>query len=292
MESFTIALIQQDSPVGKKDSNIEQTIIWSEKAKAVGASIACFPELNITGHAGHPLMVGEAEDVPDGPSCTKLVELSGELDMYICAGLAECDKGIHYNTYFIAGPEGYIGKQRKVHLSRDEYFYFRAGTKLPVFDLSFVRTGIAICYDNEVPEISRCFAVNGAELLLCPHAARFGSWPNGVYGREKAVREQKDHWRLVHSCRSYDNGVYVALCNTAGNSSELIEDVEANHAGCCMVFDPYGKLIAESKSSDIAEEMVVASLDPKPLHDRRTEPCFNLQTRKPEVFGVLSEQTD
>ena len=190
--------------------------------------------------------------------------------MYICAGIAELDSGIHYNTQFIVGPEGYLGKQRKVHLSRDEYFFFRAGTSLPVFDLPFARVGIAVCYDNEVPEVSRCLAVGGAEVLLCPHAGRFGTWPDNLAGRRRAVGEQKAHWRLLHACRAYDNGVFIALVNTSGQSAENLPDVEANHAGGCMIFGPDGGLVAESSTDDIADEMIVAALDGNEVSKRRS----------------------
>ena len=102
----------------------------------------------------------------------RLERVAAEEKICICAGIAEDDRGIHYNTQFIVGPEGYVGKQRKVHPSQDEYFYFRGGTELPVFDLPFARVGIVICYDNLLPEVPRCLAVAGAELLLSPHAAR------------------------------------------------------------------------------------------------------------------------
>jgi N-carbamoylputrescine amidase len=292
MKKVTFALVQHGSPVGEKGKNLDTAIAWSKKGKQAGASLVCFPELNITGHAGHPTMVSEAEEVPDGPAVRSLIDAAAELDIFIGAGIAEYDRGVHYNTYILVGPGGYVGKQRKVHLSRDEYLYFRGGTSLPVFDLPFAKVGINICYDNEVPEVSRCLAVSGAELVVCPHAARFGSWPDSVKKREKTVREQKAHWKLVHSCRAWDNGFYVALCNTAGRSADILDDVEANHAGCCMVFDPYGKCIAESQATDIADEMVVTSLDPELFKERRREPCFNLQTRRPEVFGVLSEPTE
>jgi predicted amidohydrolase len=212
------------------------------------------------------------------------------LDLYICAGIAEDDRGIHYNTQFIVGPEGYLGKQRKVHLSRDEHYYFRGGTAVPVIELPMARVGIVICYDNLFPELSRCLAVQGAELLLCVHAARFGKWPRDAKGRRKAVENQRRSWRLIHSCRAYDNGCYVALCNMVGQGG--VPGVEANHAGVCMVFGPGGELVAESRSKDIAEEMLVVELDSGKVAERRREPCFNLQTRRPEVFSVLSQPTE
>ncbi len=291
MKDFKIALVQHSSPVGKKKENLEAAVSWARKAEKKGASLVLFPELNITGHAGDPAMVKDAEAVPGGPSVEALSELARELDIHVCAGVAEDDRGIHYNTQFIVGPGGYVGKQRKVHLSNDEYFYFRGGTGLPVFDLSLARVGIIICYDNGFPEVSRCLAVKGAELLLCPHAARFGRWPAAPAGRKKVVRSHKASWKLIQQARACDNGVYVALCNTAGRSAGKLRGVEANHAGGCMVFDPRGKAVAESGAKDIREEMIVVELRGEAVAERRGGRCFNLQTRRPEVFGALVEPT-
>lgn len=291
MIDFNIALIQHASPVRQKQKNLAATFAWARKAREAGASLVCFPELNITGHAGHPAMVEEAEAVPDGPSVTALASFARELDLYLCAGIAEDHRGIHYNTQFIVGPEGYIGKQRKVHLSADEYFFFRGGIELPVFDLPMARVGIIICYDNLLPEMSRCLAVKGAEVLLCPHAARFGKWPREAAARRKAVEGQKDHWRKLHCVRACDNGCYVALCNTAGRSAVGLREVEANHAGGCMVLNPDGEVIAESQQNDIGDEMVAVELAGQAVADRRKQACFNLQTRRPEVFRALAETT-
>jgi len=291
MRSFKIALVQHGSPVGHKKKNLAATAAWVKKAKKKGAAFVCFPELGITGHAGCPEMVDEAEPVPGGPCVEVLHDLARELDITICAGIAEDDRGIHYNTQFIVGPEGYVGKQRKVHLSGDEYFYFRGGTDLPVFDLPLARVGIIICYDNGFPEMSRCLAVKGAELILAVHAARFGRWPRDAAGRRRAVRQHKEGWRRTQSCRANDNGTYVALCNTAGRSATGIRGVEANHAGGCMVVNPNGAVVAESRSRDIRDEMIVVALDGRQVAAKRRRKCFNLQTRRPEVFGVLTGPT-
>ena len=291
MKSFKIALVAHASPVGRKEANLAATIRWAKKAKRKGAAFAVFPELSITGHAGCAEMVDEAEPVPGGPSVAALGDVAAELGIHICAGVAEDDRGIHYNTQFIVGPDGYVGKQRKVHLSADEYFYFRGGTDLPVFGLPFGRVGIVICYDNGFPEMSRCLAVDGAELILAVHAARFGPWPRTPAGRRTARAKHLARWRRIQSCRADDNGTYVALCNTAGRSAMGIRGVEANHAGGCMLVDPDGEVAAESKARDIRDEMVIAPLDGRKVAARRRQRCFNLQTRKPEVFRVLTEPT-
>jgi predicted amidohydrolase len=292
MKTFNLALVQHASPVGKRDANFDATVDWVKKAARKGADLICLPELGITGHAGHASMVHEAEPVPNGPSVNGLAVLAEELGIYICAGIAEDDRGIHYNTQFVVGPDGYWGKQRKIHLSGDEYFFFKGGSAMLVFDLPFVRLGIVICYDNNLPEPSRCLAVKGAELILAPHAARFGNWPASPAKRAQSVKGMKAGWTQVHSCRALDNGTYVGVCNTAGRSAIGIKGVEANHAGGCMVFNPMGAVIAESKGRDIKDEMIVVELDSGPVTEARKRKCFNLQTRRPEVFGALTEISD
>ena len=292
MQDFRIALVQQDSPVGHKAENLAATLAWVKKAHAQGARLVVLPELGITGHAGHPAMVTEAEAVPQGPATQALMALARELGVYICAGIAEDDRGLHYNTQFVVGPEGYWGKQRKIHLSGDEYFYFRHGTRLPVLELPLARVGMIICYDNEFPEPARCLAVQGAELLLAPHAARFGDWPEDAAGREAAVARRKDDWRLVHRCRARDNACYVALCNTAGRSALELEGVEANHAGGCMVIDPRGEVVAESAAVDVVEELLVVDLSAEAVAAPRRGKCLPLQTRRPEVYGAICQPTE
>ncbi len=161
-----------------------------------------------------------------------------------------------------------------------------------MFDLGFARVGMIICYDNHFPEISRCLAVAGAEVLLAPHAWRIGPWPRHAAGRHKAVREQKQHYKMVHRCRAYDNGVYVALVNSVGRAAAGIKGVEANHAGSCVVCDPRGQVIAESRSRDIREEMVVVPLRARAVAERRSAIGFTLQTRRPEVFAELTRFTE
>ena len=290
MESLTVALVQHASPVGLKAANLARTLDLVRAAAARGASLVALPELGITGHAGHPAMVMEAESVPGGPACAALAQLAADLGVTVSAGIAEEDLGIHYNTQFLVGPDGYIGLQRKVHLSRDEYYYFRAGTQMPVLSIPGARVGTAICYDNDFPETARCLALRGAEIVLAPHAARSGVWADDA-DRRKAVVARKRHWALTLASRALDNGCYVLACNTAGRSANDLPGVEANHPGGCMAFDPYGTLIAESRSEDVAEEIVVVTLDGDLVARRRSEACFNLQTRRPEVYGALVEPT-
>ncbi len=292
MKDFTLALVQQRSLLGEKRQNRDSTEKWVELARRRGADLICFPELSLSGHGGHRLMIRDAEAVPDGPSCRWLMDLARRSDCYICAGMAEEDRRATYNTQVLVGPGGFVGKQRKVHPSRDEYLYFRHGSRFDVFDLPFAKIGIAICFDNEIVESARTLAVQGAEVLLCPHAARFGTWPSTAGVRRKVVAKLKDHWRLVHACRALDNAAYVGLCNAAGQSAPQLNGCDANHAGGSMVFAPDGSVLAQSRARDIAEEMLLTRLAASRLEARREGECFALRVRRVEAFAPLTEPTE
>ena len=170
MQDLTIALIQMNAPLGKVATNLQAHDRWAREATEAGAQLICFPELSITGHWCAGQVWDAAEAVPDGESCRHLMALAHDLGAYLCFGLAERDRGIAYNTQVVVAPEGYVGKQRKLHLSADEYFHFRMGSEIPVLDLGLCRLGIGICYDNLFPEVARIAAVRGAEVYLMPHA--------------------------------------------------------------------------------------------------------------------------
>ena len=125
-----------------------------EQAAREEARLILLPELMLTGHGAHPLMVENAEAVPDGPLCKEIVELSRRHQLCICVGMAELSHGIAYNSQIVSDRGVFLGLQRKIHLSGDEYCYFGAGTDVPVFDIGELRFGINVCYDSRFPELS------------------------------------------------------------------------------------------------------------------------------------------
>jgi omega-amidase len=69
----------------------------------------------------------------------------------------------------VIGDDGtIIGRQFKVHLFRFERKYAKPGNEYNIFQLKGYKIGILVCYDVDFPEPSRIYALNGAELILCP----------------------------------------------------------------------------------------------------------------------------
>lgn len=287
MQDLRVAAIQMNARLGEVERNLDQIEGFTRDAVALGAQLVCFPELSITGHWCAGEVWDAAEAVPGGPSCQRLEALCAELGCFISAGIAERDAGVVYNTQMVIGPAGYLGKQRKLHLSADEYFHFRMGGKLHVIDIGLCRLGIGICYDNAFPEVARLAAVYGAEVFLAPHAARCGQWEEDPERQRQKMQAVMENARMTHRSRAYDNGMFVVYCNQAGPAGP-----NTNHCGGLLVVDPSGEVLAEGRAQTIEDEMIVCDLKKAAYETRRRSRCFNLQTRRPEIYSDLCRISD
>jgi predicted amidohydrolase len=233
------------------------------RAHQDGARLLSLPELMLTGHGGHPKMVDNAEPVPDGPLSQAILDLSREHNLCISVGLAElaADRVV-YNSVMVADRGEYLGLQRKINLSADEYCYFGAGEKVEVFDIGQVRFGITICYDNIFPELALVHSLNNVDLILAPHAARSGPWPSELTDefRMAKINERQHHWVVTERTPAHDHNVYILLCNAVGPATEGLTDVVANHAGTVMGIDPDGEVFLRTAVTDFVDEIVTVEL--------------------------------
>jgi predicted amidohydrolase len=282
MQTFQLAAIQMNAPLGQVDRNRTAVLDWAERAACEGAQFVLYPELVISGHWCSGEVRGVAEPVPDGPTVQRLIEAARDLDLILSVGMAEAAEGVVYNAQVLVGPQGYIGTQHKVHMSSDEYFYYRGGRTMPVFETGLCTVGTVICFDGMFPEVARILAVQGAEVLLMPHAGRFGDWPEDEAGERAAVRREKANWALWGRAWAYDNGAYAVFVNQVGPAGP-----EANHAGGTVIYDPHGELVAESRTERIEDGMVICTLEAERLEQARRRRCFNLTVRRPELYGTL-----
>lgn len=197
-------------------------IIADEAAR--GAALILFPELSNTGYVeplvpGGPIVsqvphYGEAlcsacAD-PDGEEIAALVALAARTGVHLVLGLGLRDPlraGVIYNASVLITPEGVAGQYVKTHQWQNEKLYFTPGDRLPVFPALGTRLGMQICYDIRFPEVTRSFAVQGAEVITSVWAS---------FGADGA--EVADEGLFVHRAytRAVENGVFFLSCNRAG----------------------------------------------------------------------------
>jgi predicted amidohydrolase len=263
---------------------------WCERAAAEKAELVLFPELVVHGHCT-PNTWQQAEPVPDGPSVAQLVRIARRHRLVVCAGLSEKERDIVYNTQVLIGPDGFIGKQRKLHLSRDEGFYYKGGRELPVFDIGPCKLGIVICYDNQFPEVARVLALRGADVLLMPHAARFKTWDDTPQS-EAAARQFAHRFLEKYALRARENACFGVLADQTGRAGYVDHwprdsENQPHHAGAAIIWGPDGEPIARTQEERIREEMILATLDAALLARERSLANYMLRTRRPELFAEL-----
>lgn len=259
--------------------NLDRVVKTCRIGEEEGARMVFLPELMLTGHGGHPKMMENAESIPDGPLCQAILEVSRELNIGICVGMAERTRSNVYNSQLVVDRGQYIGLQRKIYLSKDEYNFFSPGQSVEIFDLGEFKFGITICYDNCFPEMALIHGLNKVDLIFAAYAGRSGIWPDELtpdFCSEK-IQVQQDLWRKLHSARADDHNVFVLCNNVVGPSTTGLKDLDsypkdyttgidpreviANHAGTVMGFDPTGEVFLKTAVTEFVDEVVTVDID-------------------------------
>lgn len=268
-----VASVQMEPAIGETAANIARSIELVEQAAAQGARLVVLPELANTGYMfdSRDEAYALAEAVPEGPSSQAWIALAQRLGIYLVAGIAERAGGRLYNSALVAGPDGYLGTYRKLHLWGDENLYFEAGDLgLPVFDTELGRIGVAICYDGWFPEVYRLLAVRGADIVAVPT-----NWvPMPGQTRDGPVMAHALTMSGAHS-----NGLTVVCANRVGTERGQ------PFVGRSLIVGSQGWTAAGPASID-QEEVLLAPIDLKASRRARQLNDFNhvLRDRRRDIY--------
>lgn len=272
--AFKIACIQFEPVFGDVDANLAAMEARIRKAHSQGATVIVLPELADTGYVFHDIdeVAALTAPIPDGRSAQRLAALAVELRLHIVSGLAEREGERFFNSAILCGPDGYIGKYRKLHLWNREKLFFQPGDLgLPVFDTPIGKIGLAICYDGWFPETFRQLALNGARLVCVPT-----NWVP-MPGQERGVEPMAN---ILHKAAAHSNAVYVACADRIG--------VERGQPfiGSSLIVGPRGQPIAGPASYD-GEEILIADVSLGDIEDSRklSERNDVIGDRRPDVYG-------
>ncbi len=294
MQEIRVAAVSINSPLDSGSDMLDCLDQWTQKAAEQGAELVLFPELQIFGHC-NPATWDLAEPVPQGTATQQSIAIAKKHKVTLCVGISEKEDDIVFNTQYLVGPEGFIGKQRKLHLSRDEVLFYKGGRELPVFDIGKCRVGMIICYDNQFPEVARILALRGADVLLMPHAARIQMWDDTPESMAAARKHTHEYFTSCYAQRARENACFAVLTNQAGRAGYVDtypadSPAQPHHCGGALVFGPTGDVLATTQLEVIEDEMVVVDLLPEQLNAERSLPNYTLKTRRPELYAELVQE--
>jgi N-carbamoylputrescine amidase len=234
-----------------------------------GADMVIFPEMTLTGYGTDHRF---SKQVPpmDSQVIQTFARLSDQLNLAILIGLAETINERIYGSHLVFIPHTPYCKYQKLHIAPNEQGIFTPGTRIPVFAHGGVKFGIQLCYDAHFPELSTAMALQGADLIVLPHASPRGN-----------QQDKFTSWMRHLPARAFDNGVFVAAVNQTGDNGAGLE-----FPGLSVVIGPDGKLMSRSLPKN--NHLHVVTLDPKQLaHVRSHRMRYFLPHRRKDLFPII-----
>lgn len=293
MEPYGVTVVQSAvRPVVRADGSYRKEVLEGnvahlcdlvrKGAQAFRSRLFVLPEFCVHGfELGVPTAAWiEASIRLPGPEIEPLCRTARELQVYV-AGMAyeklDAFPGRFFNTAFIIDPRGEIAlRYRKLYsltgktTPQDvytEYCRLFGGPEslFPVLDTPLGRLGALVCYDIHFPEVARCLALRGAEVLL--HITSEARGP-------EHFDEGGGAWSAVRKARAWENVCYLAMANSGPN---LDSDLPPNVChGESQIMDFQGRIL--NRAAGTEECLISAQVDIDALRRRRAGQRFAFLT--------------
>jgi predicted amidohydrolase len=274
--AVTVAVIQMEPRFGETAHNVARTVAFMEEAADKGAQLVVLPELCNTGYVFRNRAEARslAEETPEGATTKAWMEAAARLGLHIVAGITERSGENLFNSAVIIGPNGLIGRYRKMHLWGDEALYFTPGDLgFPVFDTPLGRIGCHICYDCWFPESFRLAALQGAEIMCVP--TNWVPIPGQDPKREAMAN-------IIVMGAAHSNSVFVAAADRVGTERGQ------PFIGQSLVVSHTGWPVAGPASAD-KEEILIARVNLADARRKRNWNAFNqvLRDRRTDAYDEM-----
>jgi NAD+ synthase (glutamine-hydrolysing) len=213
VKKIRTVLAQMNPTVGDLSGNLKKIISFTRRAKKLKADIVAFPELAVTGYPPEDLLLKPHFIDDNIDALHTIVEASYGINIIV--GFVDKNDGI-YNAAGIISDGALIDVYHKMHLPNygvfDEYRYFRAGKRYPVYELGGARVGVNVCEDiwhGKSP--AKVQGLAGADIIININASPY--YMGKALFRENLVK-----------IRSLESGSIIVYVNMVGGQDELVFD--------------------------------------------------------------------
>ncbi|MEP7326078.1 MAG: carbon-nitrogen hydrolase family protein [Gemmatimonadota bacterium] len=269
MERLRVATLQYlIRPISSFDHFRDQVEGLVETAVGYDCQLLVFPEyftvqLLTLGDVKRPIDVQIRDLAKERDRFVALMsDLAKRRGLYVVAGtipVIDPKTSTLRNHSFFCAPSGEVGVQGKLKMTRFEREEWQVtdSQTLRIFETSFGRVAIAICYDVEFPEIARAAARMGAHILVVP-----------------SCTDDRQGFLRVRYCahaRAIENQMYVIHSCTVG-SLPMVPAVSLNYGQASILTPndfPFARdgILAEGHPNQ--EAMVIGELNLRTVVDAR-----------------------
>jgi predicted amidohydrolase len=207
-----------------------------------------------------------SEVIEDSAFLRELASLCYKHNCHAASGFNERDGDRLYNSAVLVGPQGYVGRYRKLHLFMREKDHFEPGdVGLPVFDIGPCRVGLSICFDWSFPEVWRILALEGAEVVCHPSNLVLPGLAQSAIPIHALI-----------------NRYYVVTANRIGTERDL------HYTGMSTIASPRGQVLLQASAED--EAVGIIEVDIALARDKDITPRNHvLGDRRPEEYARLTQ---
>jgi len=248
-----ILIVQMQSILGEKEENFKKILNLLSDYKNTKSDLIILPELFATGwYCDIYEKVAETED--NSPTMDFIRNIAVEHNSNVIGGSfvrRESDGKIK-NTCPVFDRNGnLIAKYDKMHLysylGDTENLNSVAGEKPVIASTDIGKIGLTICYDIRFPEIYRCYAYGGADLLV-----NVAAWP----------KSRKVHWETLTRARAIENQSFMVAVSQTGEIQNGVYNL-----GHSAVYGPLGEVIASSQDEETVVSAVIDFSEMKKLRE-------------------------
>lgn len=277
-------------PVKSYEEFIDQVTAFIETARDYKVQLIVFPEYFTTqlltlGDVRRPIKDQIRDLAAQEPRILESISgLAKKYQMLIVGGTMPgfaSSKEQILNKCYVFSQDGQFKLQAKLHMTRfeKEEWMVSSGSRLSLFETSFGKFAVAICYDVEFPEIARAAARLGAHFLVVP-----------------SCTDDRQGYLRVRYCaqaRAIENQMYVIHSPTVG-SLPMVPAVSMNY-GQAAIYTPSDfafsrdGLLAEGAVNQ--ESMIIGDINLSLIEESR----FNgtvLPLRDSQTTAELLEKVD
>ena len=212
-DRLTIAFAQLNQRVGDLEANAAAMLEW--RAKAAGADLIMFPELQLTGYPPEDLVLKPEFVRRTMEAADRLVEATAEPGPAMLIGSLIAEGGAIYNAMLLADGGKLVGRTLKHELPNygtfDEKRVFASGPLPEPIAWRGVKLGVPICEDIWQDRVCSHLAEAGADMMLVPNGSPF------------ELDKDEKRQQLVRS-RVVSTGLALAYLNRVGGQDELAFD--------------------------------------------------------------------